>query len=316
MEESAQKKRRLEPASALGAAAERRLRVAGLAEVAPEAVPRTPDEKDQLASSKAQSSPDSNVADYDVDEPKSGQSDGEAKPETSAIAKAFIQKYREKRARAALGTVKAMAVEVEVEEPPEPTGERIRQRKCGQPYKEKEYRPWFKHQASWRDKSSDSEELCPDVLKTGECTYGPQCGFCYRRGVPEPKSSSQKQEATRTRSEQKTKEGSAAGAGNEVENIIQEYDGETVEFTLAQLTGILQTYGDDDIVDVLQGLGNAALRESCAGFSGARLREILQEHVEVMALRLRREREAQAYGRSSSSSSRRQDGRTSEKKFQ
>ncbi|CAK9118068.1 unnamed protein product [Durusdinium trenchii] len=31
-----------------------------------------------------------------------------------------------------------------------------------------------------RDEESDPEEQCPDKAKFGTCSYGPQCGFCFR----------------------------------------------------------------------------------------------------------------------------------------
>merc|ERR1712096_514310 len=36
--------------------------------------------------------------------------------------------------------------------------------------------------ACWDDEDSDPDEDCPDVLKHGSCSYGRQCGFCFRNG--------------------------------------------------------------------------------------------------------------------------------------
>mmetsp|Transcript_124632 Transcript_124632/g.360558 ORF Transcript_124632/g.360558 Transcript_124632/m.360558 type:complete len:210 (+) Transcript_124632:119-748(+) len=35
-------------------------------------------------------------------------------------------------------------------------------------------------QTRWDDVDSDPGEECPDKAKTGSCSYGRQCGFCYR----------------------------------------------------------------------------------------------------------------------------------------
>lgn len=32
----------------------------------------------------------------------------------------------------------------------------------------------------WDEEFSDPDELCPEIVRFGSCTYGHQCGFCFR----------------------------------------------------------------------------------------------------------------------------------------